>query len=353
MNSNPLISVIIPVYNAQDYLEQCVESIINQSYKNLEIILINDGSTDASGKICDEYKLNDLRVNVLHIENQGVSNARNVGISYAKGQYVMFVDSDDWLHPKAIEKSLNLIQMNDSDIVFFSWEKVFYDRYVKENYLIQHGKILSESDCQILRRRCIGLIDKELFDPVKTDIFNTPWAKLYKLDLIRSNNIHFIERKKVGMEDVLFNIHIFQYCNKIDLLPEYLYYYRQDNQTSLSKKDTFVLDEKFRNLFSAIQEIPLNQMQLKALENRKAVSIINIFMSFCSSSVGIGQQVRNIRKVLTAEDYGNAVSGLNIKYMPIYWKVFFVFAKNHQALLLLFYIKFAIFIRNVRNRRIL
>ena len=95
MNENPKISVILPVYNVEKYLRQCLDSVINQTYKNLEIILVNDGSTDNSGKICEEYALNDERIKVIHKENGGISSARNAAIDIAKGQYITFIDSDD------------------------------------------------------------------------------------------------------------------------------------------------------------------------------------------------------------------------------------------------------------------
>ena len=95
MNESPKISVILPVYNVEKYLRKCLDSVINQTYKNLEIILVNDGSTDNSGKICEEYALNDKRIKVIHKENGGISSARNAAIDIAKGQYITFIDSDD------------------------------------------------------------------------------------------------------------------------------------------------------------------------------------------------------------------------------------------------------------------
>ena len=98
------ISIIVPVYNVEKYLEKCIDSILNQSYQNLEIILIDDGSTDNSGSICDEYKKKDQRVQVIHQKNQGQSSARNAGLNIAKGSYIGFVDSDDWIEQNMYEK---------------------------------------------------------------------------------------------------------------------------------------------------------------------------------------------------------------------------------------------------------
>ena len=118
-----LISVIVPVYNVEKYLNRCVDSIINQTYSNLEIILINDGSTDTSGKICDEYKKRDNRIHVIHQKNGGLSAARNAGIVIANGNYFIFVDSDDLIHPQCIEILYKVIKNDCSDIVIGNYEK--------------------------------------------------------------------------------------------------------------------------------------------------------------------------------------------------------------------------------------
>ena len=108
--SLPLISVIIPVYNVQDYLARCLDSILAQTYQNLEIILVNDGSKDNSGAICDEYAARDDRVQVIHKENGGLSTARNAGLDLAAGEYLSFIDSDDWIASDAYEHLMNLVE---------------------------------------------------------------------------------------------------------------------------------------------------------------------------------------------------------------------------------------------------
>ncbi len=116
MKSEPLISVIVPVYNVEKYLRDCLDSIVNQTYKNLEIILVNDGSKDSSGAICDEYKNKDKRIQVVHKENGGLSSARNVGLDIAKGEYISFLDSDDYIHKEFIKKLYSLCVENNLDI---------------------------------------------------------------------------------------------------------------------------------------------------------------------------------------------------------------------------------------------
>ena len=116
------ISVIVPIYNSEDYIDRCVRSIVEQSYKNIEIILVDDGSTDNSSMMCDEWAKNDKRVKVIHKENGGVSSARNEGLKIAKGDYISFVDSDDYIDKKMIEKMLNQMEKGNTDLVICNYE---------------------------------------------------------------------------------------------------------------------------------------------------------------------------------------------------------------------------------------
>lgn len=132
---NPLISVIIPVYKVEKFLHRCVDSVINQTYKNLEIILIDDGSPDNCGNICDEYAKKDTRIKVIHQENQGLSGARNSGLNIAKGEYIYFIDSDDYIKKNTLE---NMIKYSEKDILILYQEQqyIYYlmENLKKENY---------------------------------------------------------------------------------------------------------------------------------------------------------------------------------------------------------------------------
>ena len=130
---NKLISIIVPIYNVEKYLRRCIDSIINQTYKNLEVILIDDGSPDNCGKICDEYAQSDPRIKVIHKANGGLSDARNTGIDAACGQYIFFLDSDDWIDCKCIEKLNNLIKTRDADIAMCDFLPVFSEKIEQIN----------------------------------------------------------------------------------------------------------------------------------------------------------------------------------------------------------------------------
>ena len=121
---NPLISVIVPVFNVETYVSRCISSILNQTYKNLEILLIDDGSTDSSGKICDSFAEKDTRLNVIHCKNHGVAAARNRGIEISKGTYISFIDSDDFIELDFYEYLMNLVRTTNCDVAYCSYRRI-------------------------------------------------------------------------------------------------------------------------------------------------------------------------------------------------------------------------------------
>lgn len=209
----PLISVIVPVYNVQDYLDKCIESLVNQSYKNMEIILIDDGSSDNSPLICSEWADKDKRIKLFHQENQGVSSARNYGISEAKGEYAAFVDSDDWLDYDTLEITADTAISNNADIVCFGFQFEYSDG---KSSMIPIKEFLSEND---------DVLKSYILDNVRTEV----WGKLYRKDLI--SDIRFDAQIKYA-EDYLFNYYAMKKCRKLISKNLCKYHYLQDNEAS-------------------------------------------------------------------------------------------------------------------------
>ena len=212
------ISIIIPVYNAEKYLEKCLDSVINQTYKNIEIICVNDGSKDNSLKILEEYAKKDERIKIITQENKGVSVARNTGIKAVSGEYIMFVDSDDKIELNACELSLNKILENNSDICCFGVREI---RNGKEFVRFWEQEIFEE------------YFDKELDINAKRNFLVNVCGKLFRGDFIKRNKIFFIENVKTG-EDSIFNLCCLFNNPKYSLLNEQLYEYDTDIQSSAS-----------------------------------------------------------------------------------------------------------------------
>lgn len=180
MNVIPEISVVVPVYNGEKYLRECIDSILNQTFKNIELLLIDDGSKDSSGKICDEYAYNDRRVRVIHKDNEGINATRKRGVFEAKGEWVVFVDNDDSMPLDALD-SLYLLRDNTDIVIGFPDTP-------------KHRKVLNLEEC---RRNAITA---KLFPPV-------PWAKLYRRSLF-SEEIFDFPREIDGEEDMIMNIRL-------------------------------------------------------------------------------------------------------------------------------------------------
>ena len=222
---NDLISIIIPVYKVEKYLEKCIESVLKQTYTNLQIILVDDGSPDNCGKICDEYAKRDSRIDVIHKVNGGLSEARNVGISKAKGRYIGFVDSDDYIKENMYEILLNLIKKYDADVSICNlYDVIDESEYIrnKENGIREYSRL------DILKE---VLLDK--------NIQSYAWNKLYKKELF--DEIKYPIGKKY--EDIGTTFYVFEKCNKIVVTsePEYYYLKRSDSLVNNVTEST-VLD---------------------------------------------------------------------------------------------------------------
>lgn len=214
-----LISIIVPVYNVEQYLDDCLISIINQTYKNLEIILIDDGSTDKSGKICDEYAKKDSRIIVIHKENGGVSSARNAGLRIAKGAYIGFVDPDDWIAEDMYEVLYSNAKKYDADVSVCKYKIVKNRR--KDNLnainLIKHNKTIG---LDAIKSMCYMLSSNKFYD---CGLCN----KLYKKEVVP----YFNQNISVA-EDLLFNFEIYFRKENVscwDDSEKYFYYYRSDS----------------------------------------------------------------------------------------------------------------------------
>lgn len=222
-----LISVIVPVYNVEKYLHKCINSIINQTYKNLEIILIDDGSTDNSGKICDEYALKDNRIKVIHKENGGLSSARNAGLDICSGDYIGFVDSDDYIAEDMYEYLYVNFKKNNADVAMCNFYNVFENRIEKS---------FSINDFDLSEQETMLSINLKY----AYNAFIAVWNKLYKKTIIKS--IRFPLNK--CSEDSAILIDWILKTKKMSYTSNASYYYvRRVNSLSNRKIDEHLFDE--------------------------------------------------------------------------------------------------------------
>lgn len=219
-----LISIIVPIYKVEQYLDKCIQSIINQTYKNLQIILVDDGSPDKCGKICDEYALKDNRIEVIHKINGGLSDARNVGIGRAKGKYIGFVDSDDYIEKDMYENMYNLLEERNADVCICN----FYN-------VIENNNIIKNPNNGIQEYNKIDILKEILLDK---QIQSYAWNKLYKSELF--DNVKYPVGKKY--EDIGTTFYILEKCNKVVVtdLPKYYYLNRIDSIVNNLSEQTVI-----------------------------------------------------------------------------------------------------------------
>lgn len=211
-----MISIIVPIYNVDQYLDQCLRSIYNQSYSNWECILVDDGSSDRSGSICDDWHEVDKRFICIHQNNQGVSAARNTGLKSAKGDFIVFIDSDDYVSSNYILNLKQEIKCNDIDLVVGGFFKIYNDGR-KESVLPTSNSIIEMA----------GIYSDVFLQNI--GLFYGPCIKMYRRKCIEKFSISFPEDLSLG-EDIIFNFQYLSYCKKIKLTNTADYYYRiQDN----------------------------------------------------------------------------------------------------------------------------
>lgn len=337
MNEQPLISVIIPVYNAERYLAQCLNSVINQTYTNLEIICVNDGSKDDSLKLLQKYARNDPRVQILDKENAGVSSARNDALKLASGDYIMFVDSDDWVERNTCETAFHAMHTYSSDIVMWSYVSETETRSFPKVIFPETTVFEKEEVRTKLHRRFVGAIGEELSHPELADSLCPVWGKLYKRPLIEKSGARFVDLTEIGTyEDGFFNLEVFGEVNRAVYLAEHLYHYRRNTSASVTSGYNPRLFDQWQKLYdrmeSYIRANHLGETYQAALENRIALGILGLGLNVTASPQPITGKVKDIHTIISQERYRKAYKALSLHDFPVHWKVFYGCAKVRLSL---------------------
>lgn len=232
------VSVIIPIYNAEKFLVRCLDSVVQQTYENLEIILVDDGSTDSSDVICDNYGVNDKRIKVLHQENGGLVRARKAGVREATGAYITMVDSDDWISPDMVEKMLEKGEKYQADIVLSGVVHVW------ENHVSNLREVLPEGFYDLRDQECVVydyfFIDKD--DNTKRGIRGNIWSRLFRRQILLENQLAVDPNITNGEDDAVFFPCLMQ-SHIIYSMDECLYYYRRRNDSMSARKENYSIKE--------------------------------------------------------------------------------------------------------------
>lgn len=270
------ISVIVPVYNVEKYLEECVDSIINQTYENLEIILVDDGSKDSSPVICDNYIEKDLRIKVVHKTNGGLSSARNTGLENATGDYIMFVDSDDILLPNSCELMLNEIESKKADYIIGNYQNCDEDGQLWDKPVFDQEKYTNFK---------LNIKDyKNSFYIMNSSACN----KIYRKSFLDKLNIRFVE--KVPAEDAIFTTHCFIFAKNVYYINDVMYIYRQRAGDSISTNLTFNYFKGINKAYKIIYENFKNNNELGFYRYFYAKSMTHILYKFIDSTLLIEEE---------------------------------------------------------------
>ena len=240
--NQPLVSIILPVYNAQNHLARCVGIICAQTYRNIEIIILNDGSKDQSLPVCEEFRQKDPRILLVDKANSGVSDTRNLGLKLASGKYVEFVDSDDYLDPDFTERLVAAAEENEADFVIAPYKMVIPAGASKPEQVLD--KIQDELGVMSVARPPevreygflpAGVYDKDTFalrlmDKPASYFYSVLWNKLYRRDILTGNDIQFVSEMRWA-EDLVFNLRYIQYAERFVAIDKPGYYYVQNPQS--------------------------------------------------------------------------------------------------------------------------
>lgn len=338
---NEKISVIIPIYNAEKCLKRCIDSVVEQTYSNLEIILIDDGSTDRSYAICKEYEENDERIRVFQQQNSGVSVARNYGLKMITGKYVMFLDSDDYFELNICEKLLDNIKKYNSEIgivnkKFWINDKEVYNILYKEDNFYREKE---EKDLFLLDL-FTQFYDKKMHDVKFLSCGVT--AKIFLTELIRRNSIEFLEKCHFG-EDVLFNLYAFQYAKKISYSNFNGYNFVVSDASSTHKYKEFW--EESHNKF--IDEIEIFVEKFKKDERffevatmmrvTRITGLMSIYYFHPNNPKKFKERYRDFKKMIDLPKYKMSLKNVNISLLTKKQKIIIYILKMKLGLFFTFF----------------
>ena len=326
-----MISIIVPIYNAELYLSECLDSICSQTYHDLEILLIDDGSTDSSLKICREYAARDKRIQVFQKANGGPSDTRNYGMDRAGGEYIMFFDSDDYAKPDLCEKLVSAMESDATDFVLCGNFNVAASRVTQRLPFQQAQTFFGDDYYRQITVATLGLTGALLHHPEKNDRLTPVWARLYRREIIAANHIRYIDLNKVPSECLLFN---FEYClhaRSASYVHEALYYYRRDTVHSETKSYRKRLWDKWcywSDYMQALLASNGSPQELTAAYNSRLCCSVITLGGNAMRLPTLRERLNEMRGYLNSEVLKKAFAGFDYSNCPVHWRLFFFSAKK-------------------------
>ena len=278
------VSVIVPIFKVEQYLEECLNSLINQSYRNIEIILVDDGSPDSCAEICNRYAATDGRILVIHKENGGLSDARNAGLDKASGEYVLFIDSDDYVADDMVKKLYALAENNSADIAVCYFQRVYEDGY--REAIVEPTKIKELYNPKDLL--------KELYTTRNSPIAFVAWNKLYKRSLFMEHDIRYPKGKY--HEDTFITYRLLYHATSVAVVKEPLYFYRIRGGSIMTEG---ISEKRLDNL-----EAMRGELEFYRIRGEKELSTMAL-NRYCKVSIELYNKISNIHNKKRSKEQQN------------------------------------------------
>ena len=340
---NKLVSIVVPIYNVEKYLDRCISSIASQTYRNLEIILVDDGSPDNCPSICDEWAKKDSRIVVVHKENEGLGRARNTGIDNATGEYICFFDSDDYIEYDTIEACVKIASDNNADLVVFGHDDVTPD-------MKQIGVHIPKSPKNIFSGEEIKkeLLPNSLYCNLQSgedwNMVMSAWNKLYSMDVIRKNTWRFVSERDIISEDFYSLTELYGYLNCVCVIDKAFYHYVVNN-SSLSRSYRTDRFEKIKSFYSAM--VSLSEKMGVHDEIEQSINgvtfgiTVGAMKQIVASDLSFKKRRSELRKVIKDEFLKKLVKSTDYSGAGLPKKLLYIATKYNMVLLcfLLIYLK--------------
>lgn len=331
----PLVSIIVPVYNVEKYLKQCVDSLVSQTYQNIEILLIDDGSKDNSGQMCNKFAEQYAKVMSFHKANSGLGLTRNYGLERINGEYVTFVDSDDYIRRDAIQRLVDGLDDGQNDTVIGGFTKItdegkelYTETYPEE--VIDNGQVYSH-----LFNRMLGSSPSE-HDSIKPSV----WNALYSVELIKAHNLRFVSERELISEDIVWDSDYYRYSKSVKVITSSSYYYRY-NPTSLSqtyKPDRFERSIKFYKYM--IDKMSKTEIAKDAWLRQTKNLFVAVRTCFSQGTDRPFSEVRqSISEICEDVTLQNAIAEYPVNRLEWKQNIFIMLVKNKQVKILAFVAK--------------
>lgn len=352
--SNPFFSVIIPCYNIEGYLVKCLDSIIEQTFPDFEIILIDDGSTDNSGTICEKYKNKDSRIIVQHQVNSGVSVARNTGIKLSKAKWIFFIDPDDWIEKNALEKLHRVITNNNADVYLFDYFQEFSQKQINKQ-LFGTSHLLDKKEVESLRMAPFNqlVLDGKVVE-YETNVI---WNKVYNAEILKRNELLFFPEARKG-QDVIFNAEAFQLLKSFFYIHETLYHYRYIESSITNRfnpKVRFYNEIAFEHYERIIKKYNLpkiyeNNYHVRVLT--RLYSCLRLFYFHSQNTLKWSQKKQELDSILLSYPYNVSLKNLNVLELPFGQRAF-IFCLRHRMYFALWgLVKGRLLLQRIRGKKL-